>query len=640
MNPSPAPQVRKPGDPDPPSPPQAQPPSLLAGLSWRWTCLDSLLSAASFAIAYLLRFDGRIPTSYSRQMLAWIPAVVLVRVGILLLRGDLRISARNVGQGDLVSLVVASSLSSLAFLLASVLLIPGNRIPFGVLAIDLLAASFLLVGARVAARWILRSRDRAAGHSSPGESVLLAGPLDPCANLAEWMLGHADARLTPVGLAVDNPALDGRRVHGIRVWGQSLPSPNTPELNPLSRILLLPPLPAPDRLDALVQLGRATGARLEIAASPTGPATPLATHIPSRPLSILDLFGRGEVPLPNDHVRSFIQGRRILVTGAGGSIGSELCRQILALNPALLVLADRAEPRLFEISHELLRSPSSTRIVSSVVDVSLHAAVDRLLADTQPEILFHAAAHKHVPLMEDQPAEAIRNNTLGTATLARLALQHHVRHFVLISTDKAINPTNVMGASKRLAELHLQALQATHPDSTRFAAVRFGNVLGSSGSVVPIFQRQIADGGPLTVTHPEVTRYFMSITEAVGLVLQAGSQGRGGEIFVLDMGKPVRILQLARQMIELSGLRPDIDIQIRFTGLRPGEKLFEELSHHLEQLTPTSHPRIFRFVSPPPDLHQLDQAFTHLQSLLPSANPATLKHALHALVPEYRPHLP
>jgi FlaA1/EpsC-like NDP-sugar epimerase len=256
-----------------------------------------------------------------------------------------------------------------------------------------------------------------------------------------------------------------------------------------------------------------------------------------------------------------------------------------------------------------------------------------------PEVVFHAAAHKHVPMMESQPSEAIKNNAVGTAAVADMALEAGVERFVLISTDKAINPTNVMGATKRLAEIFLQALYAKHPDRTKFIAVRFGNVLGSSGSVIPIFNRQIAAGGPVTVTHPDVTRYFMTIPEAAGLVLQSGAQGGGGEIFVLDMGQPVKIVDLARQLIELSGLRPDEDIEIQFVGLRPGEKLFEELSYKGENITPTHHPKIMRFVSAPESLDSVRQKLQDLASQLHELEPDQIKLLLKRIVPDYRPYL-
>jgi FlaA1/EpsC-like NDP-sugar epimerase len=274
-----------------------------------------------------------------------------------------------------------------------------------------------------------------------------------------------------------------------------------------------------------------------------------------------------------------------------------------------------------------------------VADILDDARMRYIMERFKPAVIFHAAAHKHVPMMESQPSEAIKNNTFGTAHLCDLAVEYCVERFVLISTDKAINPTNVMGASKRLAEIYLQALHAANPSKTKFIAVRFGNVLGSSGSVIPMFKKQIAAGGPVKVTHPDVTRYFMTIPEASGLVLQSGAQGSGGEIFVLDMGQPVKIIDLARSLIELSGLKPGEDIDIEFVGLRPGEKLFEELSHQGENITSTHHPKIMRFVSEPQPLPRVKAIFENLSNEIHRAEPAQIKSLMNQAVPEYKPYM-
>jgi FlaA1/EpsC-like NDP-sugar epimerase len=358
-----------------------------------------------------------------------------------------------------------------------------------------------------------------------------------------------------------------------------------------------------------------------------------------RPVQIEDLLRRSPVLLDHTGIRNLIRDQVVVVTGAGGSIGAELCRQILNQAPRLLLLIDRSEVQLFQIEQELIERGASGVVVPLVADVVDAVRIRKILRSHRPDVLFHAAAHKHVPMMESQPGEAIRNNSLGTANLARLAHECGVGRFVFISTDKAINPTNVMGASKRLAEIFLQSFSAANPNPTQFMAVRFGNVLGSSGSVVPVFQKQIASGGPITVTHPEVTRYFMTIPEAVGLVLQAGTLGQGGEIFVLDMGEPVKILDLATQMIELSGYRAGQDIEIQFSGLRPGEKLFEELSHHKERLTETGHPKILRFICQPPDLSQVELFLSELQLQLNNAEPSEIKRSIQRFVPEYRPYI-
>ena len=358
-----------------------------------------------------------------------------------------------------------------------------------------------------------------------------------------------------------------------------------------------------------------------------------------RPVDVKDLLGREQVQLGSEEIQRSLQGRIVMVTGAGGSIGSELCRQIARYDPNYLLLLEQSEVQMFQIEQELAAANLRTRVVPLIADVLDRPRLDQIFEQWSPQVIFHAAAHKHVPMMELQPGEAIKNNAFGTMQLAQMAESYHTEKFVLISSDKAINPTNVMGASKRLAEICVQSLHAANQEGTRFMAVRFGNVLGSSGSVVPIFKKQIAAGGPVKVTHPEVTRYFMTIPEAVGLVLQSAAQGNGGEIFLLDMGKPVKILDLARQLIELSGRVPDRDIPIEFTGLRPGEKLFEELCYDGENVMPTTHPKIRRLVCRPTPLHRVHHLLNELVRQADLLEPDQLKSLLKWAVPEYRPQL-
>jgi len=359
-----------------------------------------------------------------------------------------------------------------------------------------------------------------------------------------------------------------------------------------------------------------------------------------RPVRIEDLLGRDPTNLQLDKIQNVLRDEVVMVTGAGGSIGSELCRQIAAFHPARLLLVEQCEVQLFQIQQELIRFGHGGIIQALIADIADQPRMKGILTQHRPAVIFHAAAHKHVLMMELQPGEALKNNTLGTATLADLALECGVERFLMISTDKAVNPTSVMGASKRLAELYLQALSQRHPNRSRFVAVRFGNVLGSSGSVIPIFEKQIAEGGPVTVTDPEVVRYFMTIPEAVGLVLQSCAQGTGGEVFILDLGKPVKILDLARQMIRLSGFEPDRDIKIEFVGLRPGEKLFEELRHFQANSADTAHPRIKRLTAAPESLEKLRADFTRFEGDLHTATAEQIRTMIAALLPEYTPYVP
>lgn len=362
------------------------------------------------------------------------------------------------------------------------------------------------------------------------------------------------------------------------------------------------------------------------------------------PTDVLDLLGRPAVSLDTPELQRFIASKTILVTGAGGSIGSEICRQIMKFCPRRLVMLDRFENALFEIDRELRERWVGADLVPAVADITDQTRIENLFAAHQPDVIFHAAAHKHVPMMEANPGEAIKNNVLGTRIVADAALRHRAHAFVLISTDKAVNPTSVMGASKRCAELYIQSLNDRHASlgsqqqapSTRFLAVRFGNVLASSGSVIPIFQKQIAAGGPVTVTHPDMQRYFMTIPEASQLVMQAGAIGKGGEIFILDMGRPIRILDLARAMIRRHGLVPDEDIPIVFTGIRPGEKLFEELAAGSEQTRPTSHEKIRIWQLPPATRCGVERMLAILTDVIDAPAPQVIA-ALRQCVEEYQP---
>jgi FlaA1/EpsC-like NDP-sugar epimerase len=355
-----------------------------------------------------------------------------------------------------------------------------------------------------------------------------------------------------------------------------------------------------------------------------------------RHVSPEDLLGREPVPLDDVAIAEVIKNKVILVTGAGGSIGSELCRQIAAFHPQKILILERSEPALFAIEQELKKDFQWLDILPLAASVCNEERIASIFEAHKPDCVFHAAAHKHVPLMETQPAEAILNNTIGTRIVSQAARDVGCERFVLVSTDKAVNPTNVMGATKRLAELVLNAMQNSHGNRTKFSLVRFGNVLGSSGSVIPTFRQQIVAGGPVTVTHPDVMRYFMSIPEAVGLILQSATQSQGGEVFVLDMGEPIRIQDLARQMIELCGFLPDEDIKIEFVGLRPGEKLYEEPIHKGENIEPTPHKKIHRLVNGIEGGRILETLAELTKSQLYDSSSGNLKCWLARNIPEYK----
>jgi FlaA1/EpsC-like NDP-sugar epimerase len=605
------------------------------------TCLYLLISLTAFSAAYFVRFDGKIPTEYRTQMLSTLGWAVLVHTGMLVAMGQASVLPTYFSIVDLRGLVLSNFQSS--FILFSATALVGVRIPRGVMILDLLLLTGGIAAARIALRfWGERQRaGRMPEYAGRGvvRPTAIIGAGEAGATLVRELFNKPGLRLKPIVFFDDDPMKWDQRLHGIPIVGK-------PELLRETRwrlqvrkvIIAMPDAPA-SRLGEIARIAAEIGVT-----SDTIPALDqlVAGHVKVaqlRPVQIEDLLRRPPVALDQAGIRGIIRDQVIVVTGAGGSIGSELCRQILAQSPRSLVLLERSEVQLFQIEQELIDRGGKNVIVPLVADITDAQRIREIFQRFRPNTLFHAAAHKHVPLMEGQPGEAIRNNSFGTANLARIAHECGVGRFVLISTDKAINPTNVMGASKRMAEIFLQAFQAANPSPTKFMAVRFGNVLGSSGSVVPTFQKQIAAGGPVTVTHPEVTRYFMTIPEAVGLVLQAGTLGKGGEIFVLDMGDPVRIADLARQMIELSGYRPGEDIEIQFSGLRPGEKLYEEISHQKEQLTETGHPKIFRFTSQPPDLATVEAFFKELKEQVHGTDHPALKKQIQFLVPEYQPYL-
>ncbi|MBZ0118155.1 MAG: polysaccharide biosynthesis protein, partial [Sandaracinaceae bacterium] len=409
--------------------------------------------------------------------------------------------------------------------------------------------------------------------------------------MTKEIAGRPDLGVKPVGFLDDDRDKVGTTVGGVPVVGTTERLPELCERYGAHQVLITMASAPGSTVRRISKLAEQAGLPVQIIPGLFEILDGRVNLSRIRPVAIEDLLRREPVQLDAEAIAADLRGRVVLVTGAGGSIGSEICRQVASYAPERLMLVERAENSLFHIHRELSASHPGVELVPLIADVGDAARMRALFAQHRPYSVFHAAAHKHVPMMEWNPGEAIKNNVFGTKLLADLADEHGANSFVMISTDKAVNPTSVMGASKRVAEMYVQALASK--SDTRFVTVRFGNVLGSAGSVIPIFREQIAAGGPVTVTHPEMCRYFMTIPEACQLVLQAGTMGEGGEIFVLDMGEPVKIVDLARDLIRLSGFRPDEDIEIQFTGVRPGEKLFEELSLDAEHAGKTKHPKIF-----------------------------------------------
>lgn len=438
-----------------------------------------------------------------------------------------------------------------------------------------------------------------------------------------------------IGFIDDDPVKQGINIHGIPVLGTVSQLPRICKDRSIEEIAIAIPSATRQQLRRVIQVCEGTQVRFRTVPSITDIASGKLRVSEIRDVDINDLLGREVVQLELDRIETFARGKTILVTGAGGSIGSEMCRQICHFGPRLLLLLEQAENPLFYVERDLRRQFPDVRTQPVICDITDQPRVEAVFEQYKPQVVIHAAAHKHVPLMELNPGEAVKNNVLGTQTVANAADRYGATHFVMISTDKAVNPTSIMGSSKRIAEMYIQDLGKT--SRTQFITVRFGNVLGSEGSVVPIFKKQIAEGGPVTVTHPEMKRYFMTIPEASQLVLQAASMGKGGEIFLLDMGDPVRIVDLAKELITLSGFRPGEDIEIVFTGPRPGEKLFEELRIEGENMQRTRHPKISIWKNIPMDRAALRAGIDELIELArrPHQDHKTITARIKDLVPEY-----
>ncbi len=503
-----------------------------------------------------------------------------------------------------------------------------NGVPRSVPIVYAVILVSFLGGSRFIYRWLKDYRF----YYTMGKRVLIVGAGRAGEMLARDLLGDSNHVYQPVAYVDDDRNKQGREIHGIRVMGIWDKIPELAEIQNIDVIMLAVPSVSSTKIRKVVELCEQTG--LPIRTLPKLPDLVSGSIGLNelREVSIEDLLGRDTVSLDWEAIRKDLTNRIILVSGAGGSIGSELCRQIAKLNPRKLILLDNSEYSLFRIEQELAQDYPDLEFCVHLTDMTDSVAVTKRMQSLKPNVVFHAAAYKHVPMLESQVREAARNNVMGTRIIAQAAHDSGVEEFVLISTDKAVNPTNFMGASKRIAEIYCQNLGAT--SKTRFITVRFGNVLGSAGSVVPLFRKQIKKGGPITVTDPEMTRYFMTIPEACQLIMQSAVLGKGGEIFVLDMGDPVKITYLAEQMIRLSGKEPGNDIEIVYTGLRPGEKLFEELFHEKEKLSKTSHQKIFLSEYRKMDWDKLNSTLDGLEKACEQYDEARLKQIIIELVPE------
>ena len=559
---------------------------------------ESGLFAMALVVAFLLRFEFDIPAEFFRQMVGLLPVAVALKLAFFWACGLYRGMWRYTGLSDLWKIGRAVFMAEVALILYVAFTSHFQGHPRSVFILDPLLAFVFACGARVLIRSLFETSSQPKDWLSvllperfcapaTGVRALIVGADNDGARMAKEILEVRDSGLHLVGFVDDDAARIGRNIHDLPVYGPLAALVSVAEVTRAEEILVSAGHSG-GRLREIVDACEAAQLRIKKLPALADIASGKVSVKALRDVRYEDLLGREEVHLDEDGIKGYLADKVVLVTGAGGSIGSELCRQIIRFDPRLLVLFDAGEENLYSIEMELLHQHGFTRYATVLGQVQDAALVDAVFAARRPQVVFHAAAYKHVPMLEVNPWQAVTNNILGSQTIMDATVRHGAGRFVLVSTDKAVRPTNVMGASKRVAELLMLGFQG---GPTTFMAVRFGNVLGSSGSVIPLFRSQIERGGPVTVTHPEVTRYFMTIPEAAQLIVQAGALGRGGEIFILKMGKPVRITDLARDLIILSGKDP-AEIKIKFTGLRPGEKLYEELITEGEGIVETGHEKI------------------------------------------------
>ncbi len=595
---------------------------------------DILVAALAWLGAYWLRFNLAVPAEFQAaafSTLAWVvplQAVVFWRFGLY--RGIWRFASLP----DLKRIVMAVGLAALLIPLALILFRVQAVVPRSVLILDPLLLVTAMGGSRLAYRaW---KEHRLASILQPGSKPVLVAGAGSAADFLLRELARNPAGFHVVGLLDDSRDKQGRLVQGIPVLGTLAGVAEWAKKMEVDDVVLALPSAAHEVRKRITQACTEAGLNVMTIPSLEDLVAGRVSVSSLRRIELDDLLGRDPVQLDNRGLHQLLTGKVVMVTGAGGSIGSELCRQIARFEPAKLIMFELSELALYSMEQELPQRFPKLTIVPVIGDVKNAARVNQIMREHHPEVVFHAAAYKHVPLMENSNAwEAVRNNVLGTQVVAAAAQANGVGKFVMISTDKAVNPTNVMGATKRLAEMACQTMQK--PEGTRFVSVRFGNVLGSSGSVIPKFQKQIEAGGPVTVTHPEITRYFMSIPEATQLVLQAGLMGQGGEIFILDMGEPVKITELAKLMIRLSGADEE-NVRIEYTGLRPGEKLYEELLANDESTLPTPHPRLRVAKGRVADVAWYDECMAWLADA-GLRDEDKVKRELKRWVPEYQPEL-
>jgi FlaA1/EpsC-like NDP-sugar epimerase len=594
-------------------------------------CLHVAIFVFAYWTAYLLRFDFHIPVEFWKVFLATLPLVLLIKVPVFFVTSHFHSWTRHVAFADLVSLAGAAFCSLIGLSILNLFLVE-YFIPRAVLLLDC-AGTILCLGFFRSSWRILNEHAWPIANRQQRSRAILVGADISDKIFAQRLQTHANFPFKICGFLDRDPKDRGRFIGGIPILGSTTHLVSVAKKQRAVDVIIVAGSLSGKELRELMESCETAKLNLKII-PPLAQLLDGSKQIPVKPIEISDLLRRDPIELDLSALRKLFEGTTVFVTGAGGSIGSEICRQLLAFHLDTLVLIERSEAALFNIEVELRNMKKSCRIVNALGDVTDEGRMRRLLEKHRPNVILHVAAHKHVPMLEMHPGEAVKNNVFGTAQMANLADEFKVSHFVYISTDKVVNPTSVMGVSKHIAEDYVHAM--SRESNTKFVVVRFGNVLGSAGSVVPYFQEQIRRGGPITVTHPEMKRFFMAIPEASQLVLQAAAMGRGGEIFVLDMGEQIKIVDLARDLVRLSGL-PSDSIEIVFTGVRPGEKLYEELYFDDEVRVPTGHPKLHSALHRPIQLAELRTTLEELRCLL-DGEPEILLARLKEIVEEF--HIP
>jgi FlaA1/EpsC-like NDP-sugar epimerase len=596
--------------------------------------VDACLVAAAWYLAFWLRFDTGIYPYYEDLLAESIYVVVPLTIVVFAISGFYNHWWRYVSIRDMWTIlrgvVIAAALAGLAVYFINP--VPNVRVPRSVFALDLLLLLGFVAGARLLIRTLLE-RPGPGALVARGKEALVVGAGDAGQLIVKEMLRNPSLGYTPIGIVDDDPRKRRLRLHGIKVIGTTEELPGLLTDTRPDEVIIAIPSAAGQARASIVATCRKAGIPVKTLPSVyelIAGDVQLARQL--REVQVEDLLGRDPVELDPETISGYLADQTVLVTGAGGSIGAELCRQIALTRPARIVLVDHSENALFEIERELVSDRHFHAVAPVLADVKNETKMRQVFERYRPGVVFHAAAYKHVPLMEANPLEAVRNNVEATRAIVDVSAEFGVRAFVLVSTDKAVNPRNVLGQTKLLCEWIVHSAALRDGNTTGFLAVRFGNVLASSGSVIPIFRRQIARGGPVTVTHPEMTRYFMTIPEAAQLIIHAGAIGGSGDVFVLDMGEPVRVLDLAHNMIRLSGKEPGRDVAIEFVGVRPGEKLHEELWTDGEDAEPTPHPKIFRSNAAHVDPAWLEEELTELAALVSAGDTLELVSRLGAAV--------